>query len=462
MSEKDLDLEALAEAFQQLQLAAGSLASALQPTASPSQNDGWELVQAEPRVPADILPAGAQDPPSGSSSGPRPFRFRPSPKPLASPQVPSECVQLCVSLAPSVQPGLGRQVFRQGVFSEESKRWSSPPQRSRSRIGATWFSGTLPVPLRASTGIFLISRRPLAHSGQALSVTGGPLRPRLACTPGVQGRLSQRPNHGSFRARLGLCRPYRSLHGEGSRCGCSPRPLGSCSVYPGAPAPRWLLAGFAHRLRASGAEPDAQGMHGPSTTLEVPAAEEDEVGGERLLDGESLSVLLVDLDESAAAYLEPYDQDAGFQVVPFDPVHPDRFPDVTSPVPGAVPWHTSEPPSTRRPKRRRGCISPLSWKHKRVTTGQLQGQLASLLEVMPRLTGLVEDSLQSARRLGEKDRPAQRTGPRDLGVCFWRLGEAWLPGRSLWLVALFLWRRGRGACRLRPPCHDGVGLLEVC
>ena len=115
MSEKDLDLEALAQAFQQLQLAAGSLASALQPTAAPSQNDGWELVQAEPREPADNLPAGAQDLPSGSSSGPRPFWFRPSPKPLASPQVPPECVQLCVSLAPAVRASRAARAWTAGL-----------------------------------------------------------------------------------------------------------------------------------------------------------------------------------------------------------------------------------------------------------------------------------------------------------------------------------------------------------
>ena len=151
---------------------------------------------------------------------------------------------------PHGQPEPGRQVFRQDVFSEESRRWSSPPLRSRSRIGAIRFLGTLPAPLRASTGIFPTSRRPLAHSGRALSATGGPLKPRLACPLGVQGRLSQRPKHGPFGARPGLCWTYRSLHCEGSRCGCSPRSLRSRAVHPGAPAPRWLLAGLAHGLRA--------------------------------------------------------------------------------------------------------------------------------------------------------------------------------------------------------------------
>ena len=115
MSEKDLDLEALAQAFQQLQLAAGSLASALQPPASSSHNDDWELVQAEPREPANTLPLGTQDPPSGSSSGPRPFRFRPSPKPLASSQIPPECAQLCVSLAPSVRASRAARAWAAGL-----------------------------------------------------------------------------------------------------------------------------------------------------------------------------------------------------------------------------------------------------------------------------------------------------------------------------------------------------------
>ncbi|CAE7257709.1 unnamed protein product [Symbiodinium microadriaticum] len=78
-------------------------------------------------------------------------------------------------------------------------------------------------------------------------------------------------------------------------------------------------------LLAAGAEADATGMHGPSTTLEVAAVEEDEDGGERPV-SDSLSVLLVDLSDDALQYLAPYDSEAGLAVVSFDLVHPDRFP----------------------------------------------------------------------------------------------------------------------------------------
>ncbi|CAE7881265.1 fat-7, partial [Symbiodinium microadriaticum] len=195
---------------------------------------------------------------------------------------------------------------------------------------------------------------------------------------------------------------------------CTPvfrRPGGFLLALPTGSVPPNLLS--------AGAEPDAQGMHGPSTTLEVPAAEEDEVGGERLLDGESLSVLLVDLDESAAAYLEPYDQDAGVQVVPFDPVHPDRFPDVTTLLQLTRAWCRSmvhERASFYTAAEEDGEMhqAPLEEapakgaKPKRVTTAQLQGQLASLLEVMPRLTGQLEQLTTRQQALEDQfaSRPA--------------------------------------------------------
>ena len=78
-------------------------------------------------------------------------------------------------------------------------------------------------------------------------------------------------------------------------------------------------------LLAAGAEADATGMHGPSTTLEVAAVEEDEDASERPV-SDSLSVLVVDLSDDALQYLAPYDSEAGLAVVSFDPVHPDRFP----------------------------------------------------------------------------------------------------------------------------------------
>ncbi|CAE7249345.1 FUBP3, partial [Symbiodinium necroappetens] len=72
-------------------------------------------------------------------------------------------------------------------------------------------------------------------------------------------------------------------------------------------------------LLAAGAEPEAVGMHGPSTTLEVAAVEEDEDGSERPV-SDSLSVLLVDLSDEALKFLVPYDSEAGLSVVSFDPV----------------------------------------------------------------------------------------------------------------------------------------------
>ena len=210
---------------------------------------------------------------------------------------------------------------------------------------------------------------------------------------------------------------------------CTPvlrRPGGFLLALPTGSVPPSLLA--------AGAEPDAQGMHGPSTTLEVPAAEEDEVGGERLLEGESLSVLLVDLDDSAAAHLEPYDQDAGGQIIPFDPVHPDRFPDVSTLLQLTRAWCRSmvherasfytaaeeegdahQAPLEGAPAEAEAApdVQAKGTKPKRVTTAQLQGQLASLLEVMPRLTGQLEQLTTRQQALEDRlaSRPAEAAAP---------------------------------------------------
>ena len=179
MSEGDLDLEALAEAFQQLHLATYSLISALRPPSSSSQNDDWEVVQAEPREPADIASPGFPNPPSGSSSSPRPFRFRSSP--IGPPHLPESLPSASNCVLPwrprSVWPVLqepGRQVFRQVKCSGRSRTWFSPLLRSLSRTAATLCSGTPLVPAPASTGLLVISRPSQAPSGRAPFCHGWP------------------------------------------------------------------------------------------------------------------------------------------------------------------------------------------------------------------------------------------------------------------------------------------------
>ena len=155
---------------------------------------------------------------------------------------------LCVPLD---RPGLGQQGFRQAVCFEVSRRWSSPPLPSLLKTGATWSSGTPPEPRQVSIATFQTSRRRQALSGQAPSVTAGPLRERLVFTPGGQGRFSLRTNNGSVRARPSLSWPHRALHSEGSRGSCSPGPFGACAVHAGASAPWRFLTSPAYGQRPS-------------------------------------------------------------------------------------------------------------------------------------------------------------------------------------------------------------------
>ncbi|CAE7218280.1 unnamed protein product [Symbiodinium microadriaticum] len=150
-------------------------------------------------------------------------------------------------------------------------------------------------------------------------------------------------------------------------------------------------------LLAAGAEPEAVGMHGPSTTLEVAAVEEDEDGSERPV-SDTLSVLLVDLADEALKFLVPYDSEAGLSVVSFDPVHPDRFPSAEDLLVLARSWlraaahdraaFYTAAEEEKEPREALGGDAPVEAptgqkppKPKRVTTGQLANQLSALLEV---------------------------------------------------------------------------------
>ncbi|OLP96890.1 hypothetical protein AK812_SmicGene20848 [Symbiodinium microadriaticum] len=70
-------------------------------------------------------------------------------------------------------------------------------------------------------------------------------------------------------------------------------------------------------------EPDS--MFGPSTTLSVPAMEEEEDGGEVPSSG-SLEVLVVDFADSALEYIEPFDPFGVTDPVPFSEASPNAFP----------------------------------------------------------------------------------------------------------------------------------------
>ena len=68
-------------------------------------------------------------------------------------------------------------------------------------------------------------------------------------------------------------------------------------------------------------------LHGPSTVIEVLSVEEGEDGTE-VPTGETLSILLVDVDNAAMEHMAAYDPVAERPVVFFDPVHRERFPEV--------------------------------------------------------------------------------------------------------------------------------------
>ena len=112
-----LDLDSLAEAFSQLQVAAGALTRALRPSAS-AQDDEWEVVREEPAAPVGgSEPACTSDPPSGSSAS-FPFRFRPAPRPppARSPDLlPEDLLSFVSSLAPAVRKERGQRAWSAGL-----------------------------------------------------------------------------------------------------------------------------------------------------------------------------------------------------------------------------------------------------------------------------------------------------------------------------------------------------------
>ena len=158
-------------------------------------------------------------------------------------------------------------------------------------------------------------------------------------------------------------------------------------------------------LLASGLEAPASGLHGPSTVLEVPALEEDEEGVEEPT-SDTLSVLVVDVDDTAAAHMAPYDPADGTSVVPFDPVLPHRFPEVGRLLALTRAWLRAqqddrlgfysavEEGEAGLPEEEAPEAAPAdpvgakkaAAKAKRVTTNQLASQIDQLLSAMPRLT----------------------------------------------------------------------------
>ena len=122
-SDPPLDLEALACAFEQLELAAGSLARAVHGRPG-RDHEGWELVQS-----ADAAPAGASEQPEPSfaprvdSSAPPSFRFRPEPSTDPKPStLPSECLFLCSSLAPAARQSRASRAWAAGLSAGKKLR----------------------------------------------------------------------------------------------------------------------------------------------------------------------------------------------------------------------------------------------------------------------------------------------------------------------------------------------------
>ena len=193
------------------------------------------------------------------------------------------------------------------------------------------------------------------------------------------------------------------------------------------------------------------GLHGPSTILEVPSLEEDEEGVEEPT-SETLSVLVIDVANAAAAHMTLYDPADGVSVVPFDPVQPQRFPEVSRLLALTRAWLRSQgddrmafysavedaeagvpeeeapepaPPFQAGPKR-------AAAKAKRVTTNQLATQIDQLLSAMPRLTDQLQQlgarqQALSGRRSKTKARapdavlPPQEPARRRICLCLCKL-----------------------------------------
>ena len=162
-----LDLEALACAFEQLELAAGSLARVVQRRHS-RHDEGWEVVPSQPeQASGSAEPSAIPPAPKVDSPSPRPFRFRPAPRTDPSPSAfPPECLHICASLAPAV-----RHLLREKRFEARPIVWSQLP-RLRSRTGATWSFG-------APAASLLSSCVPLASS--SITWAGSPV---TLCTEG--------------------------------------------------------------------------------------------------------------------------------------------------------------------------------------------------------------------------------------------------------------------------------------
>ena len=176
------------------------------------------------------------------------------------------------------------------------------------------------------------------------------------------------------------------------------------------------------------AEVPVGALHGPSTLIEVLSVEEGEDGAE-VPTGETLSILLVDVDNAAIEHMALYDPASEGPVVFFDPVHRERFPEVGQLLALARGWlrtvaadrlafYTAEgepdvPEEEALEEEPPAQLGPNRPRAKRVTTAQLATQMSSLLEVMPKLAQQLEalTSRQEALESEIRAPPADRAAP---------------------------------------------------
>ena len=359
-----LDIEALAEALEQLHVATGALVQAV-PALT---REGWDFVSEEPSS-STSQPATSRTFRAPQVSTPKvgaPYRFRPCP-PAPVPDTPLlvapvEALALCVSLPKAVRAARALRTWNADISAGNVLKGLSscvdrtPDLAVRSRLY---------VVLQHSSG----QPPALYLTYSAFKAAVGALEPDWSATASL------------LRAKLELIvpgprAPFPLLRNErrgahlcvGPLCGSSAsgrptRRLGSpCPGNPCASPPWRISVGLSRWQRSArpfGRRPSRPtfGDNRSFNCLLVPGAEESEEGMDVPVE-EDLQVLVVDYDDAALQFLTPFDPALSSRSCgPFTP--PPRRP-------------SKEPPGLPKTKA----------KAKRVTAAQLADQLGSLLTLI--------------------------------------------------------------------------------